>query len=174
VGQIIIVTLLWNEIMGLGGYNITDTMVEIWSVKVGHVINSAMSRTDPERSDMDHTVLPANYTMPALCFASVNPRHRGYQSTRPRRISSHSQLVHNKATCSKRTVYLRQASIQDTRNAVQFGLVIMVALCNRAGQTIIFLPCGFFFLLFFPRLISAVGDWMSTILPHMVWPIVRI
>ena len=27
----------------------------------------------------------------------------------------------------------------------------------------------FFFLLFFPRLISAVGDWMSTILRHMVW-----
>jgi len=27
-----------------------------------------------------------------------------------------------------------------------------------------------FFFLFFPRLISAVGDWMSTILPHMVWP----
>jgi len=27
-----------------------------------------------------------------------------------------------------------------------------------------------FFLSFFPRLISAVGDWMSTILPHMVWP----
>jgi len=36
------------------------------------------------------------------------------------------------------------------------------------GQTIIFLPCDFF--LFFPRLISAVGHWMSTILPHMVWP----
>ena len=30
------------------------------------------------------------------------------------------------------------------------------------GQTIIFLPCGFFFLsFFFPRLISAVGDWMD-------------
>ena len=29
----------------------------------------------------------------------------------------------------------------------------------------------FFFLLsFFPRLISGVGDWMSTILLHMVWP----
>jgi len=39
------------------------------------------------------------------------------------------------------------------------------------GQTIIFLPCGFFFLsFFFPRLISAVGDWMFAILPHMVWP----
>jgi len=38
---------------------------------------------------------------------------------------------------------------------------------------IIFLPCGFFFLSFFlsffPRLISAVADWMTAILPHMVW-----
>ena len=41
------------------------------------------------------------------------------------------------------------------------------------GQAIIFLPCGFYLLLLsfcFPRLISAVGDWMSTILPHMMWP----
>jgi len=42
------------------------------------------------------------------------------------------------------------------------------------GQAIIFLPCGFFFYLssisFFPRLISAVADWMPAILPHMAWP----
>ena len=40
------------------------------------------------------------------------------------------------------------------------------------GQAIyIFSSCGFFLpSFFFPRLISAVGDWMSTILPHMVWP----
>jgi len=37
------------------------------------------------------------------------------------------------------------------------------------GQTIIFLPCDFYLLLFSSP-ISAVGDWMSTILPHMVWP----
>jgi len=42
-------------------------------------------------------------------------------------------------------------------------------------QAIIFLPCGFFllssiYLFFFPRLISAAADWMSTILRHMVWP----
>ena len=37
------------------------------------------------------------------------------------------------------------------------------------GQTIIFLPCDYY-LSFFPRLISAAVDWMSTILPHMVWP----
>ena len=37
-------------------------------------------------------------------------------------------------------------------------------------QTLYFCPvvCSIFFS--FPRLISAVSDWMSTILPHMVWP----
>jgi len=38
------------------------------------------------------------------------------------------------------------------------------------GQTIIFLPCGFFLSIFFPHLISAAADRMSTILPRMVWP----
>jgi len=42
----------------------------------------------------------------------------------------------------------------------------MVALCIRADRYIFIL----FLLPFFPHLISAVGDWMSTILPHMVWP----
>jgi len=46
--------------------------------------------------------------------------------------------------------------------------VVMAALCNRTGHYIFAL----WFLLssFFPRLISAVADWMSAILPHMVWP----
>jgi len=39
------------------------------------------------------------------------------------------------------------------------------------GQTIIFLPCSVSLLLsFFPCLISAAADWMSTILLHMAWP----
>jgi len=44
--------------------------------------------------------------------------------------------------------------------------LFMAALCNRAGH-IYFHPvvCSFFF---FPRLILAIADWMSTILPHMV------
>jgi len=46
--------------------------------------------------------------------------------------------------------------------------IIIAAHSN--GQAIIFLPCGFFFLSFFSRLISAVAEWMSTILLHMVWP----
>ena len=47
-------------------------------------------------------------------------------------------------------------------------LVVMVALCNRADHNIFML--FLLLLLFFPRLISAVGDWMFTILWHMVWP----
>jgi len=42
----------------------------------------------------------------------------------------------------------------------------MAALWNRAGHYIfalLFLPS------FFPRLISAVADWMSAIPAHMVW-----
>ena len=46
-------------------------------------------------------------------------------------------------------------------------VLIMVALWNRADHYIFIL---WFLLSFFPRLISAVGDWMSAILPHMVWP----
>ena len=43
------------------------------------------------------------------------------------------------------------------------------------GQTIIFSSCSFFlssifYLSFFSRLISAAAHWISTILPHMVWP----
>ena len=52
-------------------------------------------------------------------------------------------------------------------------LLLMVALCNRADHYIFmlwFVLLSSFFLLFFPSLILAVGDWMFTILWHMVWP----
>ena len=52
-------------------------------------------------------------------------------------------------------------------------ILFMVALCNRTDHYIFILfllLLSSFFLLFFPRLISAVGDWMFTILWHMVWP----
>ena len=50
-------------------------------------------------------------------------------------------------------------------------LSIMVALWNRADRYIFMLWFVLLLLLFlFPRLISAAADWMSAILPHMVWP----
>ena len=51
--------------------------------------------------------------------------------------------------------------------------VFMAALRNRCGHYIFVQSCGFFGLrsfFIFPRLISAVADWMSAILAHMVWP----
>ena len=47
-------------------------------------------------------------------------------------------------------------------------VLVMVALSNRADHYIFILFLSSFF--FFLAKISAVGDWMSTILPHIVWP----
>jgi len=55
-------------------------------------------------------------------------------------------------------------------DASSYLILIMATLCNMADHYIFalgFLLLSFFF---FPCLISAVPDWMSTILPHMVWP----
>ena len=49
----------------------------------------------------------------------------------------------------------------------QQQILVMAALCNR--QAIIFLPCGLFVcFFFFPRLVSAAADGISSILRHMV------
>jgi len=37
------------------------------------------------------------------------------------------------------------------------------------GRPLSFCPVFFFYLLFSPRLISAIADWMSAILPQMMW-----
>jgi len=50
-------------------------------------------------------------------------------------------------------------------------ILFMVALWNRADHYIFMMWFVLLLLLlFFPRLISAAADWMSAILPHMVWP----
>jgi len=51
--------------------------------------------------------------------------------------------------------------------------VIMDALRSRCGHYIFvlwFLSIFYLLSIIIPRLISAAADWMSTILPHMVWP----
>jgi len=66
------------------------------------------------------------------------------------------------------------------RAASRWALAHIIVIAGYGiGQAIIFLPCGFVLLLllllllrlsFFPRIISAAADWMSTILLHLVWP----
>ena len=78
-------------------------------------------------------------------------------------------------TLSKETTdYLKQPTFDMWHwepNEVSLVLLLLLWPPYVIGGAIIFLPCSFFLLLsFFPRLISAVGDWMSTILLHMAWP----
>jgi len=83
--------------------------------------------------------------------------------------------------CVKVIANQRCGPFFETRSVfTEFRTVLVLSIiygppCVRDAD-IIFLPSGFFFYLssFFPRLISAVADWMSAILPHMVWPSVRI
>jgi len=53
-----------------------------------------------------------------------------------------------------------------------YSLLLWPPCITDADIRPIVLPCGFFQLsiFFFPRLISAVVDWMSVTLAHMVWP----
>ena len=68
-------------------------------------------------------------------------------------------------------LYKKRFRLNVRKHAFSNG-VIMVALYNRADHYIfiLWLFLSFFLFRFFPRLISAVGDWMSTIFPYMVWP----
>ena len=61
-------------------------------------------------------------------------------------------------------------SIRTTKQ--DFAVIIMAAVCNRAGHYIFalwFLSSFFFYISFFPRLISAAADWIC--LPYFhTWP----
>jgi len=58
-------------------------------------------------------------------------------------------------------------AFQTIWHVTPWNIIFMAA--YGIGQAIIFSCCGFYLLLsiFFPRLISAVGDWMSTIIRHL-------
>jgi len=53
-----------------------------------------------------------------------------------------------------------------------FSLLLLSSLWSPygIGQTIYIFIVWFVLSFFIPRLISAAADWMSAILPHMMWP----
>jgi len=80
-----------------------------------------------------------------------------------------NKLSEPKMHCIVLTAFVGNRGLAVSLSGMTYLVLFMVALCNRADH-IYFHPVSFFFFLFFPRLISAVGDWMFTILWHMVWP----
>ena len=64
-------------------------------------------------------------------------------------------------------IAVKRQSLSVINKAIFLDVFVVVVLCNRAGHDIFalsFLLSSIY--LFFPHLISAVADWMST---HMVW-----
>ena len=87
-------------------------------------------------------------------------------------VHKNCHLTVTAAVNSAAFVILRQAYKRWQITWCIIIVFVMAALRSRCGHYIFALWFLYFFLLsFFPRLISAVGDWMSTILPHMVWPL---
>ena len=127
------------------------------------------------------------YAANVVSFLRVNcsgpsPNQRLALSWRRTTVSGHSGNVVEMDHCKLRTgpasirLGLQPGSTVCNRTIQYISLCLCLFLWPPygIGQAIIFLPCSFFFLsssiFFCPRLISAVRDRMSIILPHMVWP----
>jgi len=100
-------------------------------------------------------------------------QQEGIQPIIPQRLSlwKHTQCG---VTLKYKTSYIRLNSEHSSGTVARVGIYLIMSCYLWSpygiGQTIIFLSCVSSIFLFFPRLISAVADWMSAILPHMVWP----
>ena len=84
-------------------------------------------------------------------------------------VSIHSLALKAICNVSKIENYFNGIFIGTAHFSLDHCFLILLWSPYGIGQTIIFSSCPLFFLLFFPRLISAAADWMSAILPHMVW-----
>jgi len=93
-------------------------------------------------------------------------RQKNYDVSTWRWRYRRQKIIKSRQTFDKHSCDLLTA-IMHTKILVAY-FIIMVALCNR--ETIYIFMLWFVLLFFFPRLISAAGDWMFTILWHMVWP----
>jgi len=120
--------------------------------------------------------LGTHYSRPRAVFTNVSKydtRVHGPWEPRPVHTGSvYRALVSGLAKIPALPYFLSFCHFNASRFLLLVLFLIMVALCNRADHYIFILfrlLSSFFFLLFFPRLISAVEDWMSTILRHMVW-----
>ena len=94
-------------------------------------------------------------------FTSATGRHRLHSLNR-RGVRSHNIFPR----CD---LYLVKYIFLTTGFGYTTGYGLLWSHC-AADADIIFLPVVSIFFLIFPRLISAVGDCMSTILRHMAWP----
>ena len=110
-----------------------------------------------------HCQCPLSRTPPARVALSSTRMSRRL-ALRSGKMQQPGRAARKAGQTSRKKTYVRFVGV----------LLFMVALWNRADHYIFMLwfvlSSSFFFLFFIPRLISAAADWMSVILPHMVWP----
>ena len=51
-----------------------------------------------------------------------------------------------------------------------YSVIIIIVMAAQYGEPFYFVSVFLLLSYFFPRLFSAIGHWMSTVLPHMMWP----
>ena len=126
-----------------------DTFTEVWTVM-------------KQAAWVDFSLVCQLMNEPGHC-ESLLFYHKGFLINKPDAVRSVCNVVRALHSTVNAWVYNWHFSSFDPQS--------LWPLCV-ADADIILSSCGFFYPLssFFPRLISAVGDWMSTILPHMVWP----
>jgi len=90
-------------------------------------------------------------------------RHHQYAS---RTRAGHDISVHMTSQAPAGHVTLRHTLPTDDSALTCVGLGVLHTVYGHCPVVSIF----YLSIYLFPRLISAAGDWMSTILPHMVWP----
>ena len=129
----------------------------------------------PNSAQLGGSLYHAPKLHPGLCSSvGVGPRtdRQTHRRAWPQYILCRLRVTQNVINYWCDTMCSQNLSVSELAFVVMTnGIIIMAALYNRGA--IIFLPCSFYLLLslfFFPRLISADGDWMSTILLHMAWP----
>jgi len=86
-------------------------------------------------------------------------------SLKPRMVCMSSAVLPILSKCC----YYMQWTAEGSVFSTVCDFFVMAALHSRCGHYI-FLLWFFFLSIFFPHVISAVADWMFTILPRMVWP----
>jgi len=152
---------------------VSPAATEIWfSAVMGQIYAVRINYIRPTRK---HNIFQLSSECTDLPFTAVLSRSHHSIQTGSHPISGHYVISQSTQTIISATTQWLQPSHFQPRlqirvtQIVPYHLwltaeIIMAALHSRSGHYI------FVLFLLFPRLISAVGDWMSTILPHMVWP----
>jgi len=139
----------------------------------GHVLLPSSYQYHSQPTSGSKGALTAQFgPVPRESFANLFIAQRGFQAGTfpPDRFPGQTSYKGNKPGYSL-FVFILCYGVYRFIGACFIVVVLLLWPPIVTGRPLYFCPVISFYLSsFFPPLISAIGDWMSTILPHMVWP----